>query len=135
MGSEGSGQVIFFKFWIKGYRGKTTRLTWEQDLAYRRLLDDYYYLEEGLPLDRKECHLIARCVTLKHRHAVDFVLERFFYAEDGVYRNHKADEVIEEASTYSESQRIKGKKGGRPRKSRGLTGEKPGLFQMSDNCP
>ena len=112
--------MIFYKFLLSHYQSKTGRLTWEQDLAYRRLLDEYYSLEEGLPLDRKQCYLIARCVTPKQRRAVDFVLNRFFYVNDGVYRNDKAEEIIEEARTYSESQRIKGKKGGRPRKSRGL---------------
>ena len=117
--------MIFYKFFPGDYQSDTNRLTWEQDLAYRRLLDDYYSLEEGLPLDRKQCYLIARCVTPKQRHAVDFVLKRFFYVNDDAYRNHKADQVIEDAGTYRESQSAKGKKGGRPKKSPGLTPAKP----------
>ena len=117
--------MIFYKFLIGHYQSKTARLTWEQDLAYRRLLDEYYALEEPLPLEREQWYLIARCVTPKQRRAVDYVRERYFTAEDDGCHNAKADQVIEEATTYSESQSAKGKKGGRPKKSRGLTGDKP----------
>ena len=117
----------FFKFYIGDYQRDTNRLSWEQDLAYRRLLDEYYATGQPLPTDRAECYNAARCMTPEQQLAVDMVLERYFWIQNDEYHNTKADRLIEEAAKYTDSQRTKGKKGGRPRKSPGLTGAKPVL--------
>ena len=117
----------FYKRYMGDYLSKTSRLSWTEDLAYRRLLDEYYATEKPLPFDKKECYNAARCMSPGQRRAVDKVLDRYFVLQDDGYHNRKADHLIEEATTYSDSQRAKGKKGGRPRKSSSLTGDEPGI--------
>ena len=86
----------FYSFYAGDYQRDTNRLTWTEDLAYRRLLDEYYSTEEPLPLDHEELYLATRAFSDEQKAAVDKVLRRFFHKEDDCYRNKKADLLIAE---------------------------------------
>lgn len=95
--SRGGGAGMnFYQHHIGDYATATRHLSWEEDLAYRRLIEAYYAHEQPLPLDRKRCYKLAVCQTAKHRAAVDAVLDEFFTKTDQGYRHKRFDEEIAE---------------------------------------
>jgi uncharacterized protein YdaU (DUF1376 family) len=71
-------QVNFYSFHIGDYASATRHLTWDEDAAYRRLLDAYYTREMPIPLDLSvACRLVSATVEA-HCQAVKTVLEEFF---------------------------------------------------------
>jgi uncharacterized protein YdaU (DUF1376 family) len=84
----------FYPFNIGDYAGKTRHLTWDEDMAYRRLLDVYYSTEVPLPADRNRIHRLAGAQTTKQKQAVDAVLGEFFDLHSDGYRNARCDEEI-----------------------------------------
>ena len=102
--------MIFYKFFMGDYQRDTRRLSWDEDLAYRRLLDEYYATEEPIPLDLDEVFNIVQAHTKNQKNAVKKVLTRFFEKSPSGYRNAKADLMIQEAASKSEKQRAKAKK-------------------------
>ncbi|MBU6253499.1 MAG: DUF1376 domain-containing protein, partial [Alphaproteobacteria bacterium] len=64
----------FYAFHIGDYSSATMHLSWDEDLAYRRLIDVYYMREAPLPPDRKQVYRLARAVSAGQRKAIDAVL-------------------------------------------------------------
>jgi uncharacterized protein YdaU (DUF1376 family) len=60
------------------YRADTFMLTWEQDLAYRRMLDLAYETEKPLPKDRSELYALLRASTAAQKAAVEYVLKKYW---------------------------------------------------------
>jgi uncharacterized protein YdaU (DUF1376 family) len=86
----------FYAFHIGDYAGATRHLSWDEDMAYRRMLDAYYTREAPLPADRKALYRLIGASEKRQREAVDAVLAEFFYqAADGGWRNRRCDEEIE----------------------------------------
>lgn len=85
----------FYAFHIGDYASATRHLTWEEDCAYRRLLDVYYTREEPFPDDmRAICRLVVAS-TPEHREAVDVVLREFFVLTDAGWISPRADREID----------------------------------------
>lgn len=101
----------FYQHHIGDYATATRHLSWEEDLAYRRLIEAYYAHEQPLPLDRKRCYKLAVCQTAKHRAAVDAVLDEFFTKTDQGYRHKRCDDELDAVASKkakaSQSARIK----------------------------
>jgi uncharacterized protein YdaU (DUF1376 family) len=68
----------FYAFHIGDYVSATAHLTWDEDMAYRRLLDSYYSREAPIPVDQRQAYRLARASTQEQREAVDSVLQEFF---------------------------------------------------------
>ena len=100
------------RWFAKDYRTDTSRLSWPEDLAYRRLLDEYYITGEPLPNNRGQLHIIARASTAQQRKAVDYVAASFFTPDGAVLRNPKADIEIGDRLRLSK-QKSENAKGGR----------------------
>ena len=84
----------FYPFHIGDYLTATRHLSWDEDLAYRRLIDLYYTREAPLPLDRKQVYRLVVAADSKQRTAVDAVISEFFTeAEDG-FHNARCDEEL-----------------------------------------
>jgi len=84
----------FFYFHIGDYVSKTRHLSWDEDMAYRRLMDAYYMREGPLPADRQQVYRLVQAVTKPQRKAVDAVLREFFtVAEDG-HHNSRCDHEL-----------------------------------------
>jgi uncharacterized protein YdaU (DUF1376 family) len=121
------GCLIFYKRMIGDIQAKTGHLTLAEFGAYDRLLDHYYSTEKGIPQDR--AHGIARAVSKDDRKAVDYILGEFFtLGADGLYRQGKTEEMIADAQPKIAAARTNGAKGGRPRKPKTETQEKPTGF-------
>ena len=100
----------YYPFHIGDYLSATRHLSWEEDAAYRRLLDTYYTTEKALPADlRAVCRLVL-ATTDSQREAVKIVLEEFFELTDEGWRNRRADAEIAEMLLRQQKQRDKANK-------------------------
>jgi uncharacterized protein YdaU (DUF1376 family) len=85
----------FYAFHIGDYASATRHLSWEEDCAYRRLLDVYYTREEPLPDDlRAICRLVVAS-TPEQRQAVEVVLHEFFHQTEAGWISPRADREID----------------------------------------
>ena len=94
----------FYPFNIGDYAGKTRHLTWDEDMAYRRLLDVYYSNEQPLPADKRQVYRLAGAQTTKQKQAVDTVLNEFFDKVPEGFRNARCDEEIAKAAIKREKE-------------------------------
>lgn len=92
----------YFKFHIGDYASATRHLSWDEDMAYRRLLDAYYMREAPLPLDMKHVYRLTMATSKAQRHAVDVVLAEFFTVTDRGYCNDRCEEEIAGAATKTD---------------------------------
>jgi uncharacterized protein YdaU (DUF1376 family) len=100
----------YYPFHIGDYLSATRHLSWEEDAAYRRLLDTYYTTEKPLPVElRAVCRLVL-ATTETQREAVKVVLEEFFELTDEGWRNSRADAEIAEMQAKQQKQRDKANK-------------------------
>lgn len=86
----------YYPFHIGDYVCATRHLSWEEDAAYRRLLDTYYTTEKPLPLDEKKIFRLVLASSKTQREAVLTVLEEFFSCTDDGWVNERAQKEIEE---------------------------------------
>lgn len=68
----------YYQHHIGDHAAATLHLSWDEDCAYRRLLDQYYKRELPIPADLKEACRLARATTPAQKGAVDKVLREFF---------------------------------------------------------
>jgi uncharacterized protein YdaU (DUF1376 family) len=81
----------FYSFHIGDYMTKTRHLSWEEDIAYRRLIDVYYGAEKPLPADKRAVYRLIVAVSSKQKQAVDAVLAEFFELQPDGYHNERCD--------------------------------------------
>lgn len=84
----------FYKHHLGDYDGATSHLSWDEDMAYTRLLRAYYRREAPLPADLAEVYRLVRATTEKQKNAVLSVLKEFFTRDDAGIHNKRADEEI-----------------------------------------
>jgi len=89
----------YFELHIGDYTAATAHLSWDEDMAYTRLIRAYYHAERGIPDDQR--HRLARATSPAQRKAVDTVLSEFFVLTDGVWVQKRCEEEI---ARYRESQ-------------------------------
>lgn len=82
----------YFPFHVGDYAGATAHLSWDEDMAYTRLLRAYYMTELPIPLDK--AYRLARATTPAQRRAVDTVLEEFFCKTTAGYTQGRCDAEI-----------------------------------------
>ena len=74
----------------------TRHLSWEEDAAFRRLLDTYYTTEKALPADLRQVCRLVLATTESQRQAVETVLGEFFQLTEFGWINTRADaEIVE----------------------------------------
>lgn len=100
----------YYPFHIGDYLSATRHLSWEEDAAYRRMLDTYYTTEKPLPLDlRSVCRLVL-ATNETQRQAVETVLSEFFEQTPGGWVNRRADAEIDAMREKQQKQRDKANK-------------------------
>lgn len=92
----------YYAFHIGDYASATRHLSWEEDLAYRRLLDAYYTREEPIPSDQRQAWRLVLASTPEQRAAVDSVLAEFFILTEGGYRHERCEAEIAAAKDKRE---------------------------------
>lgn len=95
----------FYKHHLGDYAAATSHLTWDEDCAYRRLIDQYYKREAPLPTGVKETLRIARATSPAQRRAVQVVLDEFFELREDGWHQKRCDEEIKAASAQQETNR------------------------------
>lgn len=87
----------YYPHHLGDYDGATAHLSWDEDMAYSRLLRAYYRREKPIPADPGETYRLVRAITPAQKKAVSTVLEEFFYEGDDGWHNKRADEEIAKA--------------------------------------
>ena len=83
----------YYPFNVGDYAAHTGHLEPMEDLAYRRLLDQYYLREGPLPADIEACAKLVRLRSMKAD--VEAVLREFFELTDEGWRHKRCDSEIE----------------------------------------
>jgi len=99
--------VNYYPFHIGDYLSATRHLSWEEDAAYRRLLDTYYTTEKPLPADLRAVSSVVLATADSQREAVRVVLDEFFTLTDSGWVNSRADAEIAAMQEKQEKQRAK----------------------------
>jgi len=100
--------MYYYTFNIGDYASHTKGLTLLEDLAYRRLLDEYYLAERPL----NGCSTtVARMIGMRgHEAEVEYILHSFFTQnEQGGWVNDRADREIQHFKSKSEKAAQAGK--------------------------
>lgn len=100
----------YYPFHIGDYLSATRHLSWEEDAAFRRLLDTYYTTEKPLTLDHRAVCRLVLATTDSQREAVRVVLEEFFEQTPEGWINRRADAEIETMREKRAKQRAKANK-------------------------
>jgi uncharacterized protein YdaU (DUF1376 family) len=87
--------VNYYEHHIRDYDAATAHLSWDQDMAYARLLRWYYRKERALPADVSEACRQIRATTKAQREAVESVLREFFELREDGWHKDVCDEAIE----------------------------------------
>lgn len=85
-------RLNYFEDHIGDYAAATAHLTWDEDMAYTRLIRAYYHSEKPIP--QGQAYRLARASTPGQRKAVDAVLAEFFTLQEDGYHQKRCDEEI-----------------------------------------
>jgi uncharacterized phage protein (TIGR02220 family) len=102
----------WFAWFPADYRAKTAHLTFEQDGAYRRLLDAYYERRGPLPANPEALYRLTSAQSPKERSAIDAVAAEFFTNGDGTLCHNRCDEQIAKEQALHQAWSEAGRKGG-----------------------
>lgn len=89
----------YYEHHLGDWAAATGHLTWDEDMAYTRLLRAYYHHERAIPDGQQ--YRLAKASTPAQRKAVDQVLAEFFELREGHYHQKRADAEI---AKYRESE-------------------------------
>jgi uncharacterized protein YdaU (DUF1376 family) len=92
--------VNYYEHHLGDWAAATGHLSWDEDMAYTRLLRAYYHHERAIPDGQQ--YRLAKASTPAQRKAVDQVLTEFFELREGQYRQKRADAEI---ARYQDKQR------------------------------
>ena len=95
----------YYAFHLGDYASATGHLTWNEDMAYRRLLDAYYQRESPFPDDMRQIYRLTRAQEDKQREAIDTILHEFFTLTEDGWRHFRCDEEIKAISGKREKAR------------------------------
>ena len=103
-------RVNYYPFHIGDYVSATRHLSWEEDAAFRRLLDTYYTTEKPIPADLRAACRLVMAQTESQREAVRVVLDEFFALTADGWVNKRADAEIATMREKQQKQRDKANK-------------------------
>ena len=121
----------YVQFHVGDWDSSTRLLSPMEKGIYIDLLMLYYSLER--PIMRSECDRIARAYADEERHALNYVLERFFTLDGDVYRHHRCDAEIEAVRAKSEKASKSAKARWQKEKQSVKVAQKEHLY-MQDAC-
>lgn len=95
----------FFKHHIGDYASATSHLSWDEDMAYTRLMRVYYRDERSLPAEPRQVYRLTSAQSKVQRQAVDTILAEFFTKLDDGWHNKRCDEEIGQAKAQADTNR------------------------------
>jgi len=84
--------INYYEHHLGDWAAATGHLTWDEDMAYTRLLRAYYHAERAIPQGQQ--YRLAKALTPAQRKAVDAVLAEFFVLTGDAYHQKRADAEI-----------------------------------------
>lgn len=106
----------YYYFHISDYLSHTRHLTPIEDIAFRRMLDQYYLHENPLSSDPVK---LARSISMAdHSTDVERIVNEFFTMTEGGWINKRADAEIFHYHSKNKQQSEAGKKSAESRKSK-----------------
>ena len=90
----------YYEHHLGDWAASTAHLSWDEDMAYSRLLRAYYQAEQ--PIREGQQYRLARASTPAQRKAVDAVLAEFFTLTEDCWHQKRAEEEI---ARYQDKQR------------------------------
>ncbi|WP_052469433.1 YdaU family protein [Pseudomonas massiliensis] len=99
---------------IGDYAQATSHLTLVEDAIYSRLLRRYYAEEQAIVNDLPQVCRWVGARSQEEKEAVATVLSEFFTLDSGAWHNKRAEQEIQAYRAKAETNRVNGKKGGRP---------------------
>ena len=100
----------YYPFHIGDYASKTRHLSWDEDTAYRRLLDVYYTTERPIPTDLRQAWRLVMAQTEAQREAVQTVLREFFEETENGWVNQRVERELASMREKQNKQREKANK-------------------------
>jgi uncharacterized protein YdaU (DUF1376 family) len=98
--------VNYYEHHLGDYAAATAHLSWDEDMAYTRLIRAYYHHEKPLPADVKDVCRLVRAASSVQKKSVDTVLREFFeLKEDGWHQKRCDEEVARYQDKRSKAQR------------------------------
>jgi uncharacterized protein YdaU (DUF1376 family) len=85
----------YYEHHLGDYAAATAHLSWDEDMAYQRLIRAYYHHERPIPVDLKAACRLVRAETKVQRQAVETVLREFFDLGPEGWRQKRCDAEIE----------------------------------------
>ena len=108
----------YYQFNIGDYASHTRGLELMEDLAYRRIIDEYYLAER--PLNGRSTDVARLIGMLAHEKSVEYVLGRFFTEVDGTWVHERIESEIKEFKDKQKKNAKAGKASAAARKNKGL---------------
>lgn len=90
----------YYEHHLGDWAAATGHLSWDEDMAYTRLLRAYYHHEKAIADGQQ--YRLSKAATPAQRKAVDQVLVEFFELREGHYHQNRADKEI---ARYLDKQR------------------------------
>lgn len=119
----------YYKRHIGDYMKDAGHLSLLEHGVYTRLMDVYYTRESGIPADQAARLIGAR--SKDELAALAQVTQEFFSVVDGCYTQGRCVRVIGEMLDKAETNRVVGKRGGRPKKqTETVVSDNPEITQM-----
>lgn len=91
----------YYEHHLGDYAAATAHLSWDEDMAYQRLIRAYYHHEKPIPADLKAACRLVRATSATQRQAVETVLQEFFDLGPDGWRQKRCDAEI---ARYQEKQ-------------------------------
>jgi uncharacterized protein YdaU (DUF1376 family) len=124
--------VNYYQHHIGDFNAGTVRLSQLERWIYRDMIEVYYDTDQPLPADAAAvCKKIGARGDEQRAIVRELLDDKFVLRDDG-YHNERCDMEIEAYRAKSESARIRGKLGGRPRKA---TGDETETYSLSTANP
>jgi uncharacterized protein YdaU (DUF1376 family) len=101
---------IWYPRYVGDYQRKTSHLSILEHGAYNLLLDHYYATGRPIPAIASVLHRVCRAFAADEQAAVAAVIAEFFYLENGLYYNKKAEKELAKRCDLSEKRRLAAQK-------------------------
>lgn len=91
----GDAGMNYYEHHLGDYAAATAHLSWDEDMAYARLIRAYYHHEKPIPVELKDACRLVRAQSPAQRKAVEAVLCEFFTRGDDGWHQKRCDEEIQ----------------------------------------
>lgn len=91
----------FYKHHIGDYAAATAHLTWDEDMAYTRLMRAYYRDEKPIPISLDVVHRLVKAKNRAQKQAVEAILTEFFSLQEDGWHSKRCDAEILRANAQA----------------------------------